>query len=64
MTWASDGMNDELFISILAVLDAFLAQQIIVQIVDTMFFVRIKKIEVNFLGKRFFWSNPSCWLAF
>ena len=37
MTWASDGMNDELFISILAVLDAFLAQQIIVQIVDKMF---------------------------
>ena len=37
MTWASDGMNDELFISIRAVFDAFLAQQIIVQIVDKMF---------------------------
>ena len=37
MNWASDDMNDELFISIRAVFDAFLAQQIIVQIVDKMF---------------------------
>ena len=41
MTWASDGMNDELFISIRAVFDAFLAQQIIVQIVDKMFLAAI-----------------------